>query len=185
MLDQISTKITNDRALDQPVMRPLRSALLMDTQRFYEDFLSQPITDPEHGAERAMVQAHIAKIISLTNSPVKAITHCRQAITLWEKLVLKQPDNLEYQANLAQAFNDLGAMLLPLEGRNDEALNALHQAQTIVERLISIQPELVSHRLQLSQILLNIAKIKGRQGKLDEAITLNRAYPGNRVTSGC
>ena len=84
VLDQISTKIINDRALDQPFTRPLRRALLMDTQRFYEDFLSQPITNLEHGAERAMVEAHIARILSLTNSPVKAITHRRQAITLWK-----------------------------------------------------------------------------------------------------
>ena len=143
----------------------------MDARCFYEDLLSQPITDPNHGAERAMAQAQIARIISQTESPVKAITQCRQAISLWEKLVLKQPDNLEYQANLAQTLNDLGVMLLPSEDQCDEALNAFHRAQTIVERLISAQPEAVSHRIQLSQTILNSAKIKGRQGKLDEAIT--------------
>jgi tetratricopeptide (TPR) repeat protein len=47
----------------------------------------------------------------------------------------------------------------------------LDQAHTIAERLTSAQPGLVAHRLQLSRIVLNIAKIKGRQGKLDEAIT--------------
>ena len=152
VLDQISTRITDDRSLDQPVMRPLRSALLMDAQallRRSTQACRLPALD--HGAERAMAQTRIAKIISLTESPVKAIAQCRQAITLWEKLVLQQPGNLEYQANLAQTLNDLGVMLLPLEDRLDNALNAFHQAQKIVERLISAEPESVSHRLQLAK----------------------------------
>ena len=171
VLDQMSTRIANERSLDQEVMRPVRSALLMDARRFYEDLLSLPLTDPDHGAERAMAQTRLARIISQTESPVKGIAPYRRAIALWEKLVLQQSDNLEYQANLAQTLNDLGVMLSPLEDQADNALNALHQAQTIVERLISAEPESVSHRLQLSQIILNTAKIEGRQGKLDEAIT--------------
>ena len=171
VVDQISAKITHERSLDQPFMRPLRTALLMDARHFYEALLSQPISNLDHGAERATAQAYIARIISQSDSSIEAIAHCRQAVRLWEKLVLNQPDNLEYQANLAQTLIDLGVMLLPLEGQGNEALHAFRQAQTIVERLISVVPESVAYRVQLSQIMLNTAKIKERQGNLDEAIT--------------
>ncbi len=117
-----------------------------------------------------MAHTRIAKIISLTNSGVKAIAQYRQAITLWQDLVTKEPDNLKYQTNLAETLNDLGVILLPLEGRINEAMNMFGQAQEIVERLISGQPESISHRLQLGRSLLNIAETKEQQGKLDEAI---------------
>ena len=61
-------------------------------------------------------------------------------------------------------------MLLPLEGRLDEALDTFHQAQKNLELLISAHPESVSHRLELGLVLQNIAEIQRRQGKPDEAI---------------
>ena len=170
-VDQLFTQISKDRRLSQPGMHPLRRALLLDAQRFYEDFLNQRSTSSKVDTEQATAQAYIAKITSLTGSETKAVAQYHQAVSLWEKLVMAEPNNLDYQANLGQTLNDLGLVLLPLEGRLDEALDTFHQAQKRVELLISAHPESISDRLELGLILQNIAETQRRQGRPDDAIT--------------
>ena len=170
VIDQLFTDISEDQLLDQPGMHRLRRALVLDAQPFYEDFLKQHGARPEFHAETAIARTRVAKITSLTGPASKAVIQYREAIALWEKLVAEEPGNLDYQANLAKTLNDLGMVLLPLEGRLDEALDTFNQAQQTVELLISAYPESVSQRLELSLILQNIAEVQRRQGKPDEAI---------------
>ena len=169
-IDRLFTHISEDRVINQPGMHSLRRALLMDAQHFYEDFLNQHGTGPESHAELAMAQTRIAKITSLTNSETKAVTQYQQAVALWEKLVVEEPGNLDYQANLAQTLNELGMVLLRLEGQLNEALSTFHRAQQMLELLILAYPESVSQRLDLGLVLQNIAEIQRRQGKPNEAI---------------
>lgn len=175
-VDQISRRISNERLLDQPAMRRLRTTLLMDAQRYYKDLLSQRITDPHHQAEWAMAQAQFARISALSEAQTKAITHYQQAVALWEKLVTKEPDKLAYQANLAETLNNLGAILLAREDGLNEASVSFRRAQKFLERLVQREPQSESHHLQLGLGLRYIGEIQERQGKLDEAIdSINRA----------
>ncbi len=170
VIDQLFTNISEDLLLNQPGMHRLRRALVLDAQRFYEDFLKQHGARPEFQAELALAQTRIARITSLTGSETKAVTQYQKAIALWEKLVVEEPGNLDYQSSLAQTLNDLGKVLLHLEGRLDKALDTFHKAQKMVELLISAYPESVPERLELGLVLQNIAEIQRRQGKPDEAI---------------
>jgi eukaryotic-like serine/threonine-protein kinase len=169
-IDQLFTHISEDRLFNQPGMHPLRKALLLDAQHFYEDSVKQHSAGSELRAELATAQTHLAKITSLTSLETEAVTQYHQAVALWEKLVRKEPDNLVYQANLVQTLNDLGTVLLRAEGRLDEALDTFRQAQKMVELLISAHPESVTQHLVLGLVLQNIAEIQRRQGKPDEAI---------------
>ena len=169
-IDQLFTHMSADRRLNQPGLHPLRKVLLLDAQRFYDDFLNQHDAGTELHAELATAQTRIAKITSLTGSEIKAVTQYHHAVALWERLIMQEPGNLDYQANLAQTLNDLGMVLLGLEGRLDEALGTFQQAQKTVELLVSAQPESVSQRLELGLVLQNIAETQKRQGKPDEAI---------------
>jgi eukaryotic-like serine/threonine-protein kinase len=169
-VDQIFTAISEDRLLEQPAMHPLRQTVLLDAQRFYDNYLNQQITNPQPLAEQATVQTRIAKISSLLGSKAKSIVQFQQAIALWGALVEKDPENLEYHASLAQSLDELGVMLLPQQDRLTESLNLFLRAREIMERLVAIHPELPAYRIQLGHTVLNIAEIKGRQGKLDEAI---------------
>ena len=172
LLDQTLARITDDRLLSQPAFLPLRQALLQDAQGFYENYLQQQLTDPQLRAGQATAQTSIAKITSLTGSRTDAIAAYYQAIALWEKLVPKEPKNLESQAKLAQTLNELGLILLPLTDRLPETLNTFLRAQELNEQLVVAQPESPFHQLQLGVSLLNIAEIKERQGGTDEAIDL-------------
>ena len=169
-IDQLFTHISTNRLLNQPGMHPLRRALLLDAQRFYEDFLNQHGADRQLHADLATMQTRIAKIAGLTGSETLAVSQYHQAVALWKKLVGKEPGNLDYQANLAQTLRDLGIVLLPLEGRLDEALETFRQAQKMIERLLSAHPDSVSQRLNLGTVLHSMAEIQGRQGRPEEAI---------------
>ena len=170
--DQIFTLISEDRLLEQPAMRPLRQAVLLDAQRLYDNYLNQQITNTQLLAEQATVRTHIAKISSMLGSKAESIVQFQQAVALWETLVEKEPENLDYHASLAQSLNELGVTLLRQQDRLTESLNTFLHGREIMERLVAIHPELPAYRLQLGHMLLNIAEIKGRQGKLDEAIDL-------------
>jgi eukaryotic-like serine/threonine-protein kinase len=170
VVDRLFTLISKDRRLDQPGMNSLRAALLSDAQHFYEDFLNQRIAGRELHTDVAMAQTYIAKISSLAGSGTTAVNQFHKAVGLWEKLIKQDPDNLDYQTNLAQALDELGIVLAHLEGRFDEALDTFHQAQKIVELVTSTHPELLSLRLELGRLLQNIAELQRRQGKADEAI---------------
>lgn len=111
-VDQLFAHISKDRRLNQAGMHPLRTVLLLDAQHFYEQFLNQRSAGFKLHAEEATAQAHIAKITSLAGFETKAVAQYHQAAGLWEKLVKLEPDNLSYQANLAQIIKDLGIVLL-------------------------------------------------------------------------
>ena len=175
-VNQFSTHVSEERLLDQPGLHPLRKALLQDAQRFYEDFLNQRGGDPTLRAELASARARVAKITSLTGSTSQAILQYQQAIALWESLVTSQPRNRSYQENLAHTLNELGQVLMFLEGRADESLRTLRHAQDLIEPLASADPHSVSLRHELGLILQNIAQIQRDHGQPEKAIeTIQRS----------
>ncbi|MFI5459133.1 MAG: protein kinase [Isosphaerales bacterium] len=169
-VNQFFTHVSEERLLNQPGLHPLRNALLQDAQRFYQDFLSQRGGDSTLRAELAYACARVAKITSLTGSTSEAYLQYQQAIALWESLVTSQPHNQSYQENLARTLNELGQVLMFLDGRADEALRILRRAQDLIESLASADPQSVSRRHELGLILQNIAQIERDQGQPEKAI---------------
>jgi serine/threonine protein kinase len=169
-VNQFFTRVSEERLLNQPGLHPLRKALLRDAQRFYENFLNQRSGDPALRAELAAARVRVAKITGLIGSPLEAAAQFQQAIAQWDNLVAAQPDNPFYREELARTLNDFGAVLMPLEGRRNEALRTFRHAQNLIEPLVDANPQSVSQRHELSLILHNIAKIQQDQGQPEDAI---------------
>jgi len=169
-VDQFFTHVSEERLLNQPGLHPLRKALLQDAQQFYKEFLNQRDGDPTLRAELANAHAHVAKITSLTGSTSQAVLQYQQAVALRERLVASQPRNRSYQENLARTLNEMGGVLMFLEGRADEALRTLRRAQDLIEPLTAADPQSVSLRHELGLILQNIAQIERDQGQPEKAI---------------
>ena len=129
-VNQFFTRLTEERLLQQPGPQPLRSEMLRDARRFYEDLLHQLGPDPARRADSALTRVQLAKIIELTGSRTEAIAHYQQAVAAWEDLAAVQPRNEDYQARLAQTLTDLGILLLPLQSRLNDALHAFERAET-------------------------------------------------------
>ena len=169
-VNQFFTRVTEDRQLNQPGLQPLRKVLLRDSQRFYEEFLDQHGDDPALRAELAAARSRAARITGEIGSPAQAVRRLQQAVALWEKLVAAQPGNPDDSEGLARTLNDLGLMLMRLQGRRDEALVAFRRAEGLLEPLVAADPTSGSRRHDLSLALQNIGQIRLEQGQPSEAI---------------
>ena len=169
-VDQFFTRVSEDRLLNQPGLLPLRKSLLEDAQRFYQEFLEHRGDDPSLRAELAEACSRIARIIGEIGSPTQAIPAFQKAVTLWESLLATHPGNADQSDGLARTLNEMGMVLMRLEGRRDDALAALRRAESLLEPLISTDPGTGSRRRELSLVLLNIAQIQSEQGQTQEAI---------------
>ena len=169
-VDQFFTRVSEERLLNQPGLHPLRKALLQDAQRFYEEFLDQHGGDPTLRAELASALARAAKITGEIGSPAQAVPRLQQAVALWKDLVAAQPGNPDYPQELARTLNDLGVMLMRLEGRRDQALRTFRRAEGLLVPLIAADPSSGPPRHELSLVLQDIGRIQLDQGQPDEAI---------------
>jgi serine/threonine protein kinase/tetratricopeptide (TPR) repeat protein len=169
-VDQFFTRVSEERLLNQPGLHPLRKTLLQDAQRFYEEFLDQRGGDPALRAELAAARARAAKITGEIGSPARAVPQFEQAVALWESLAAAQPGNSDYPQELAHTLNDLGVMLMRLEGRRDEALRIFRRAEGLLEPLVAADPRSVPRRHELSLVLQNIGQIQFEQGQPPKAI---------------
>ncbi len=169
-VNQFFTRVSEERLLNQPGLHPLRQTLLQDAHRFYEQFLEEHNGDPTLRAELAAASSRVARITREIGSPAQAVPRFQQAVALWESLVAAQPGDAVYQEELAGTLNDLGAVLVRLGGRRDEALRTFRRAQDLLEPLIAADPQPVSRRQELSLILQNIAPIQQDRGQAEEAI---------------
>jgi serine/threonine protein kinase len=169
-VDQLFSRMSADKTLRQPGFQALRTALLQDAKRFYEQWLEEHGADLALRAEAAGAHARLAKITDQIGSASDAISEYQQAIGLWEKLLSEQPSDLQLRANLARAVSELGGVLAPLPGRSDDALRMLCRAQKLTEALVSAKPDAACQRQALGSILLNIAQLQQHQGKRAEAV---------------
>jgi tetratricopeptide (TPR) repeat protein len=169
-VNQFYSRVSQERLLNQPGLHPLRKALLLDAQRFYENFLLERSGDPTLRTELATARANVARIISQTGSTSDAVAHFQQAIELWEGLVASQPRNSAYQQSLALTLDDLGLVLMHMDGRHDDALRAFRHAQDLVEPLVTADPQSLPLRHDLSTILQNVAQLQFDGGQPEKAI---------------
>jgi non-specific serine/threonine protein kinase/serine/threonine-protein kinase len=170
IVDQFFTRVIADRLLIQPEFDPPRVALLKNVQRFYEEYLALHSSDETLHPDLIEASSRIAKIAGVIGSSADAVFQYRQAVTLWEQLLSEQPTNRHYQEKLAATLGDLGAVLTPMADQLDEADRTLRHASVLIEPLIAALPESVSLREELGWVLLNLARVRSRQGRPDEAL---------------
>ena len=112
----------------------------------------------------------MARIISTTGSTIDAVAQFQQAIELWESLVASQPRNSAYQQSLALTLNDLGIVLMHMDGRHDDALRAFRHAQDLIEPLVTADPQSLPLHRDFSRILQNVAQLQFDGGQPEKAI---------------
>ncbi len=124
-VDQFLTRVSEEQLFDQPGLHPLRKLLLQDAQRFYREFLDRSEGDAALRAELAAVHTRVAKITEEIGSPGQAVEQFQQAVALWEHLLTSQPDDLNFQEELARTLNELGVVQMRIKGQHDPALHTL------------------------------------------------------------
>jgi len=170
IIDQIFTRLSSERILNQPGFYRLRVALLQDARRFYQDFLKQHSADVTLSPELIEATHRLGKITSLIGPASEAVSQYRRAAALWEEILLQDPANRHYQAGLAATLSDLGVALMPVSEELDEAIRTFRRASELIEPLIAAEPQSVPERQELGLILLNVAQIQWRQNHSEEAL---------------
>ena len=104
--------------------------------------------------------------------PAEALAYFRLALETWKRVVDDNPDRYAEPVELGSTYNRIGWLLFA-RGRMTEALEQYEAARAVFQKLIDrFPPHLLPRtRSELSNVLINIAEIERRQGRLAEART--------------
>ena len=130
-VNQFFTRVSEERLLNQPGLHPLRKALLQDARRFYEEFLDRARRRPRapRRAGRGPRRPPGSPGRSARRPGRPAVPAGRRALGEPGRGPARQPGVPE---ELARTLNELGVVLMPLEGRRDEALGIFRRAEGLL-----------------------------------------------------
>ncbi|HUE73700.1 MAG TPA: protein kinase, partial [Pirellulaceae bacterium] len=176
-VDQMLTRVAEERLRDIPQMEPVRRALLEDALKFYQGFLRQSSTDPGMRRETAYAYHRVGFIQNHLGQPTEAKDTYQEAISLLQKLVAEFPSDVDYRTALADSYGELGGVLTYYLANPEEAEKALRESLSIRVQLAAQHPGVDAHRSGVAdaQIPLAIALSNARLGsRLSEAEELLR-----------
>jgi len=167
-ISQLFMRVRSERILGQPELRPLRTILLQDLQRFYEEFLTRRSGDRSLKAELASARSNVAQISSAIGSSTDAIEQFQQAVILWDDLVAGQPNNDAYRESLARTLSEQAQLMMRVQGQGNEVLRIFRRAQNLLEPLVADSRSIAAEH-ELTNVLLRIAEIQHNRGRLEDA----------------
>jgi eukaryotic-like serine/threonine-protein kinase len=102
--------------------------------------------------------------------PEEALACFRPALEAWQKVVDDNPGRYAEPIELGSTYNRIGWLLFGM-GRMTEAVEQYEAARAVFQKLLDRFPPHLLHRTrsELSNVLINIAEIQRRQGRLSEA----------------
>jgi serine/threonine protein kinase/tetratricopeptide (TPR) repeat protein len=139
-VDQMLTRVSEEKLLNTPQMELLRKALLEDALKFYQRFLRQAGSDPAIRLGTGEAYRRTGQIYQRLGQPDQAERAHREALALLEKLLTDSPTDPANRVALALSYNGLGSALSDL-GRYAESESALRRAIGMMQGLIADFPE--------------------------------------------
>src|SRR5271166_4068063 len=168
-VDELFTRINDQRQFEAHGLQPVRATLLEYLLRYYENILDLRGNDPGARALAAEAQHRIARIDHLIGLPDVADWQLERAIDRYEELIAQDPGEARYQDDLASLLDELGEVLLSMEGRSTEALPFLERAQSLLEVGLAAGPKATARRRELARVLGNLAEVERAANHLDRA----------------
>ncbi len=170
-VDELFTRIDEQRQFEALGLQPVRATLLENLLRYYENILDLRGNDPGAGARAlaAEAQHRIARIDHLIGLPDVAAWQLERAIDRYEELIAHDPGAARYQDDLASLLDELGEVLLSMEGRGTAALPFLERAQSLLEAELAAGPKATARRRELARVLGNLAEVERAANLPDRA----------------
>jgi serine/threonine protein kinase/tetratricopeptide (TPR) repeat protein len=138
-VDQMLTRVSEEKLFNTPQTELLRKALLEDALKFYQRFLRQAGTDPAVRLGTGEAYRRTGQIYRQLGHPDQAEPAYREAIDLLEKLVSDAPTKPASRLALALSYHGLGGALVRM-GRFREAEPALRRATGLMRGLTADFP---------------------------------------------
>ncbi|HET6882644.1 MAG TPA: protein kinase [Pirellulales bacterium] len=167
-VDQMLTRVGQERLSGVPQMEPVRRALLEDAVEFYRGFLDEKSDDPAVRVEMARAYQRLADIYDTLGQRDQARRAVLQGAAIFDKLVDEYPNEPDYRAGSANGLNQLGSLLKD-EMNALEAERVYGQAKATLEKLVADVPGNPRYGLMLSETLGHLGVLREVTGKFDGA----------------
>jgi serine/threonine protein kinase len=185
-VDQMLTRVAEERLLDVPQMETLRRELLQDALKFSLKFLERKSDDPVIRREAALAYRRVGRIQDFLTQYAEAEKAFRTGIGMLEELARASPRDSSLRVELLrihlQFAEPLGAL-----GKSEEALTNIRRAVEIAEKLVEDFPDVRDHRACLVQARDYLASVLvSRQPDEAERIlrlNLMEGVPGHGLLS--
>jgi tetratricopeptide (TPR) repeat protein/predicted Ser/Thr protein kinase len=155
-VDQMLTRVSEERLAHEPRMEQVRRDLLNRAARFYERFLQRDQSSPEIRHDTARASQKVAYIRAQLGEQAGAEQGYRRALGLLEELVKEYPETPAYRQDLAATANGLGDLLRQLR-RFPEARAAHEQAIDLQKSLLDVESAAPGLRRDLAKSYYNRA----------------------------
>ncbi|HEY1375672.1 MAG TPA: tetratricopeptide repeat protein [Gemmataceae bacterium] len=166
-VDQLLTRVGQERLADVPQMEQVRRELLQDALTFYQAFLAERGDDPAVRREAGRAHGRLANIYYALGQYAQAEDATRQAIALLDALAADGALEPDARADLAEAHRIHGAVLRAL--RRDGVAAACRRSVAHLEELTAAFPDVPDYRrrLAISCTHLGSAMLPGRPREVE------------------
>jgi tetratricopeptide (TPR) repeat protein len=168
-VDQMLTRVADERLADVPQMEPVRRELLEQAVQFYQDFLEEDSADPAVRQETGRAYRRLAAIYNMLGPEERVEDNTRRAVTLFEKLVAEFPGNPDYRQDLEESYTALGWLYFATWHRRADAARAYGAALVLQKMLVAEFPARPAYRKHLANTLCALGKVKSDDDQLQEA----------------
>jgi serine/threonine protein kinase/tetratricopeptide (TPR) repeat protein len=168
-VDQMLTRVANDKLADVPQMEPVRKALLEDALKFYQGFLQQKSVDPALRLEAGRAWHRVGSIYHAFNQHREAAKALQESVDLLKGLVADFPAAPDYRAALAESCLTLGDQLMFGSGRNQEAEPILRRALVLFQKLAAEFPDTPAYRARQARVRRSLASVEALLGRARNA----------------
>lgn len=167
MVDRLGSQFA-ERLADVPGAAPVRRDLLLQTVRYYRDFLKQAQQDPALRADLALTYSKIGTLTAEIGSNEEAIEAHTSAVELFERLAAEHPREADYRRRLGVSKNNL-ALVLSRSGRTDAARRAYRDAIGLQQELASRSADGDLYAGDLALSYTNLGLLLSETGDTKEA----------------
>ncbi len=149
-VDQMLTRVSQERLAGVPQMEPVRRDLLQGALKFYQKFLQKNGDDPGIRRETAQAYGRVAQIQRQLGQWDESTKSYRKALELLEELRKRSPGDPELRCQLVNLHLNAAAPLID-DGKPDKAARHLREAFRIAEDLAREYPDRPAYGCQLAR----------------------------------
>lgn len=176
-IDNYYKRVSDETLLNQPGMQKLRTELLADAIKDYEQILAsrdQRSSDPAVRLGLAETYFRAGRISRLVDSPQDAIRYLTIALEIQQAWQEKHPDDLDRLQDLGKTWTELGTARYQIARAAETPdwnppQEAYQQAVTRRRQVVDRNPKNAESQRLLANALMNMANIEEAQQKFDAA----------------
>jgi serine/threonine-protein kinase len=167
-VNQMLTRVSDDRLANEPGMELVRRKLLEDALRFYQGFLKDRASNPVVRRDTATAYLAIGSLQKRLGEQAAAEEAYAAATQFFQKLVDEFPQQSAYRFELAGCYTNLGTLLVNTP-REQEAERAFRRALDIQQALVEEFPGSANYWSDLAGSHNNIGNLLFKTQRLPEA----------------